>query len=356
MYRVYLPYKIGGDSPIPHLFEQIVPEFDADEFRFTVYAWEHQHQLPRNVRQITVSRDHRFLRHLKYLSGAPRRYDLIHTGGRRGMHYHLSRLAHLRNRNLAHVHTFRVDVDFSLGESGEPLRDDYEKRLPVIERADALTAVSEHTAETARQKLGVDPTVIYNGVDTELFNPDYDRPKLFDELSIDSETPVFLFVGSLESRKRPLDVIDIAAHVPEAEFVFIGDGPLMNMVRTTAVNNDRIHIAGRLQKSRLPAIYANATGLVFPSTKEGCPNVVLEAMATGTPVAGYEATSMPELVTTGETGHLSRVGDTEAASDGVKDIIDHAEEWGTAARRYVEANHTFDLLATQYQSVYRSVL
>jgi glycosyltransferase involved in cell wall biosynthesis len=247
-------------------------------------------------------------------------------------------------------------VDFSLDNPAEQLWDDYEKRLPVIERADALTAVSEHTAETARQKLGVDPTVIYNGVDTELFNPDYDRPKLFDELGIDQETPVFLFVGSLEPRKRPLDVVEVADRVPEADFVFVGDGPLMETVQSAAAEKGWIHIVGRLPKSRLPAIYANATGLVFPSTKEGCPNVVLEAMASGIPVIGYEATSMPELVRSGETGFLEDSGTLSGLVEGINYCISNGQELGKNAREHVLFNHKFQTIAKKYESVYREAL
>jgi len=347
MPRVFLPYAVGGDSPIPYLFESIVPHFDPSDFAFTVYATPESRPVAGHCRRIVVPDQGTLRRRMAYVRGALGRYDLVHTGGRPHLHYPTARVAHLRNRNLRHVHTFRVDVDLSWDYADE--------REVLFDYADAFTAVSEHTAETARQKLGVDPTVVYNGVDTDLFHPDYDRSPLLDGL-VDPGDPLFLFVGSLVERKRPLDVAAVARSVPEATFVFVGSGPQSEDLAEAIEGLDNAHALGHVEKDKLPALYASATGLVFPSVREGCPNVVLEAMASAAPVVGYEATSMPELVTTGETGYLCAVDDVDGLATGVREAIEHEEQWGTAARSYVRDNHTFDRLAGQYRSIYREVL
>ena len=90
---------------------------------------------------------------------------------------------------------------------------------------------------------------------------------------------------------------------------------------------------------------------------EGCPNVVLEAFASATPVVGYDATSMPELVADGQRGYLADVGDIEGLVDGVESILaDPTNRLGRNARGYVCRNHTFDIVAGQYAAVYREAL
>jgi len=90
---------------------------------------------------------------------------------------------------------------------------------------------------------------------------------------------------------------------------------------------------------------------------EGCPNVVLEAFAAESPVVGYEATSMPELVATGQRGHLTDVGNIDGLVEGVRLVLaDSANQLGENARGYVSRNHTFDTIAQQYADVYRMAL
>jgi hypothetical protein len=67
-----------------------------------------------------------------------------------------------RNRDIGHVHSFRVDVD----PDGKY---DTSTLTELARQADTVTAVSEHTTETVREYIGIDPEVVYNGVDTEWF-------------------------------------------------------------------------------------------------------------------------------------------------------------------------------------------
>jgi glycosyltransferase involved in cell wall biosynthesis len=236
---------------------------------------------------------------------------------------------------------------------------EFEGRNTTIRRwtandADVVTAVSEHTAETARREFGIDPTVIYNGVDTDLFNPGYDWPQTFDKLNLSS--PPFVYVGAFWDRKRPHDVVEVAKRCPSHDFVMIGDGGTYEEVKKAASGVENVFLTGRLPKASLPAIYANALGLIFPTVQEGCPNVVLEAMSSETPVIGYEATSMPELVTTGTSGYLTDVGNLASLAEGVERVSNHSDEMGANARNYIQQNHTFDRIASQYMSVYRRAL
>jgi glycosyltransferase involved in cell wall biosynthesis len=264
------------------------------------------------------------------------------------VHRRVSQLSKLRNRNIAHVHTFRVDVDpdgkFETSASTELAR-----------QADTVTAVSEHTAETVRKHVGIDPEVIYNGVDTQWFHPHYERPALYDNYGIDE--PVFLYIGSMEQRKRPDHVLAAAEAIPEGSFLLIGDGPMLDDLRERAGNLDNVLLPGRIAKDRLPAIYANARALVFPTVREGCPNVVLESMAAGTPVIGYRATSMPELVDHGETGLLTPTDEVDSLIENVAELARRERSGlGLCARSYIREHHKFETIADGYEALYRATL
>ena len=346
MGRLYYPYVMGTDSPIPNLFEGIT-KFVADSgFEITTLTNSCDPIVKHpQVNEYYAMSSGSMLRRLQYVRLAMGKYNLVHTGGQ--AHYNMSRLLHARNRNLRHLHTFRVDVN------SEMFPQDRKRKL--LEFADRVSAVSEHTARTVKEVFDVDPVVIYNAVDTGKFRPDYPCPPTLTKLN--SERPIFIFVGNFVDRKRPADVVKVAKRVSSAQFLMFGDGPLFPSIAESAQRLDNLTLFGRINKSTLPAIYSNSTGLLFPSVREGCPNVVLEAMASGTPVIGYRATSMPELITDGETGYLSQPTDVEGLVAGIRSLLaTDRENMRQKARTYTVNNHTFEQIADNYLDVYNNML
>lgn len=351
MSRIYLPYIIGSSRPIPYLFKKIIPYLSNP--KSTIVTFTNMRGGILNERHVTevfigdntsIGGAIRF--RIKYPIVSLGNFDLLHTGGRPPSHKRMAWLARRRNPDIAHLHTLRIDVDPDLPT--------HKERETLVREADTVTAVSEHTANTAERTWGIEPRVIYNGVDTNLFKPDYPPPKIFD--AINEKRPVFLYVGSLERRKRPQDVIEVAKSVTEVTFIIIGDGPLMDEIKRREGNLKNIRITGRLSKSELPPIYANADGLIFPSLKEGCPNVVLEGMASGLPIVGYEATSVPELVNHRRTGYLADPCEIDGLINGVKTVLNRSSEMGEYAREYVKRNHSFDHIGKEYRKAYDELL
>jgi len=350
MNRIYLPYILGSDSPISYLYQNIAAKLDPACFSVTVLRNQQNPLLDApNVTELYGFDRSATLKYPAHARAALRGHDLIHTGGYPRLRYVLARLTRLRNPGIKQVHSLRVDVD-----PDGPYQTAYKQKL--VDIADTVTAVSEHTAATAREHLGVSPKVVYNGVDTDLFRPEYERPELFDKLGIDR--PVLLYVGSFQRRKRPRALLEVARHTDEFAVLMIGNGTLHEEISTAARDLDTLYTPGRLAKHRLPAVYANSAGFVFPSVKEGCPNVVLEAMAAALPVVGYRATSMPELIKDGARGYLVEPDATTALCDAVDRLADEQlrRELGQRGREYVEANHTFETIVGQYQSIYETLL
>lgn len=346
MKRIFYPYTIGSDSPIPNLFENIGEYVASDGYEITVLSNGRRRILNHpDILERYAGEPGSAKRRLQFLRSCVSKHDLIHTGGL--AHYNISRISHLRNRSLRHLHTFRVDVNSRTFPT--------ERKRQLLEYADRVSAVSEHTASTVEDAYDIDPTVIYNGVDTDVFHPNHSVPN--DILPDADGTPTFVFVGNFVDRKRPHHVIDVAREVESARFLMFGDGPLFDSVTQSADGLDNVTLFGRVEKSKLPAVYANCNGLLFPSVHEGCPNVVLEAMASGVPVVGYDTTSMPELVTQRRTGWLADPDDTEGLVEGVRFVMGRdVDEFTEKTREYVEEVHAFEHIADQYLDLYDELL
>lgn len=343
MSDIYLPYIIGSDSPIPYLFEEIIPHINK-YYNIATFCNNAELDLGSNVEEVYAYDPHSLQRRFVWLKTTFQGHDLIHTGGMIRAHYFAAKLTRLRNRQRRHIHTFRVDVDSKSSF-------DTKTRRKLSEMADVTTAVSEHTAETARRHFEVDPEVIYNGVDSELFHPGYPTPK--SPTVFNTDRPIVLFVGSLEDRKRPYDVVRVAREIPEAEYLIVGDGSLFDELQSQCSDLSNVHLTGRLSKEDLPPIYANSDVFLFPSVREGCPNVVLEAMASGTPVIGYRATSMPELIRDGENGYLAPPNNIQKLVELTNSIVNNSPDLlGSQAREYIKTNHTFEQIATNYLNLY----
>jgi glycosyltransferase involved in cell wall biosynthesis/GT2 family glycosyltransferase len=109
----------------------------------------------------------------------------------------------------------------------------------------------------------------------------------------DQVKPTLFFIGRLDSQKRPDLFIDVASKVPGVHVKVIGAGPLSTATRQNVFSSDRyldlsrrIDFTGPLNQQDIPELlmkYSNSV-LLMTSSHEGVPIVILEALATGTPV------------------------------------------------------------------------
>lgn len=351
MNHIFHPYIVGSDSPIPYLFEKINPHFCTPKTKITTFTNKKGGILNNEyTNEIYVGDKSTALGAFRYYLKSPfvslKNFDLIHTGARARDHRRMAWLSKKRNPDISHLHTLRIDVDPEL-----PSHPEKEK---IVRMADKVTAVSQHVAITAQEVFGIEPKVIYNGVDTSTFHPNHNTPEYIKNLETDGS--IFLFVGTLEERKRPDDVVEVAKILKKHEFIIVGGGPLLENIREMASDLDNVHILGKLPKQDLPPIYSSCDALIFPSIKEGCPNVVMEGMASGLPVVGYEATSMPEIVNHLKTGYLGEDCNIRDLAKGCEQISEKPEDMGQRARQHVEKNHNFKTIAQDYQEEYRRLI
>ena len=154
------------------------------------------------------------------------------------------------------------------------------------------TLVPTHGVRTQLEQRGFDHLEIWGrGVDLQLFRPTPNG-------HIDLARPIFLNVGRVSWEKN-LDAF-AALDLPGTKLI-IGDGP------AKATLEDRypdVVFTGYLEDDELAHYYAAADVFVFPSRTDTFGNVMLEAMACGTPVAAYPVTGPIDVVQPGETGVL----------------------------------------------------
>jgi glycosyltransferase involved in cell wall biosynthesis len=173
-----------------------------------------------------------------------------------------------------------------------------------LRNADALVAVSRDLAERMRALSGGrSVTVIRNGIDTSTFHDRRDRASLRQRLGFDAFT--LLSVGNLIELKGHARAIEAVARLPDANLIVIGDGPLAGEL---AALIDRLGVASRIRllpsmaQTKLAEYYAAADGLILASSHEGMQNVVLESLASGTPVVATPTGGALEVLEASEAG------------------------------------------------------
>jgi glycosyltransferase involved in cell wall biosynthesis len=161
----------------------------------------------------------------------------------------------------------------------------------LLSRADQVVFISELTAAYfADLPFRRRPCVIYNGVDTATFRPlrnDEDRWEIRHRLGLPVDRPVMLFVGRFVEKKGLHALHRMAADAPEFIWAFAGAGPL-DPQRWQLPN---VRVFAGLPRPSLAELYRACDCVVLPSTGEGFPLVVQEAIASGLPVVCAEDTA-----------------------------------------------------------------
>ncbi|HEY3570320.1 MAG TPA: glycosyltransferase [Thermoanaerobaculia bacterium] len=183
-----------------------------------------------------------------------------------------------------------------------------------LKRAARVIAVSESLKRDA-VALGIPAEkvlVIENGIDPQVFRP-LDRVEARRSLALAKYGPLLVSVGTLAPRKGFHLVMEAMARLkrrwPTLRFAVIGgDGPegamgaeLRQLARTLKIETQVI-FPGPRQREELAVWYSAADLFVLATAHEGCPNVVLEALACGTPVLATPVGNIPELLDSSEVG------------------------------------------------------
>jgi len=232
-----------------------------------------------------------------------------------------------------------------------------------IVQSDGVTAISHYLKEATKEIFHVDNiTVIPNFV----CQHDYKRqpdPTLRKSLSPEGE-PLLAHVSNFRPVKRPVDCVEILDRVLKkgikTRLVMVGDGS----ERTNAEHRARClgiyeHCSFVGKQPRIVDYLSVSDVLLLPSEQESFGLAALEAMACEVPVIASRVGGIPEVITDGETGYLSEVGDVDKMADDAARLLANEEErieMGRAARESAIANYRTDVVIPQYIEFYEKVL
>jgi len=297
----------------------------------------------------------------------------------------MAKVAETENLDLLHVH-YAIPHSISAILARESLKPN--RRLPVITtlhgtditlvgadrsylpitrygivQSDGVTAISHYLKNATKEIFQFDDiTVIPNFVCAS----DYQRHPV-DELRktlAPNGEPLLVHVSNFRPVKRPLDCVEIFARVlkkvPNVRLVMVGDG------------SERVNVEHRAQclgiyekcsfVGKQPNIvdYLSASDvLLLPSEQESFGLAALEAMACEVPVIASRVGGIPEVVTDGETGFLSEVGDVEKMAEDAARLVADADlrrSMGQSARESALSRYRTDIVIPQYIQFYETVL
>ena len=176
-----------------------------------------------------------------------------------------------------------------------------------LRSAAEIVAVSSNLAEIAAD-LGADGErihVLTNGIDADHFTvmPREDARR---ELDIEPDRRVAFYVGNLLPVKGPDILLDALSPPGPLDLssangllAIAGGGPMLRQLETRVLSGQAartVRLLGRLSREAV-ALWMNAADCtVLPSRDEGCPNVVLESLACGTPVVASRVGAVPDLL------------------------------------------------------------
>ena len=203
-----------------------------------------------------------------------------------------------------------------------------------------------------------------NGVDVERFHPG--PGVLRRRLGLPPDAPVVGFVGRLTRDKGLPELIEafdtILAAKPDAHLLLVGwfdtaEDALGDDLRSRIKKHPRIHLTGFVDDTA--PYYQVMDVMVLPTWREGFPNVVLEAAATGIPVVTTLATGSRDAVVPEVTGLLIPPGYPVAISEAVIQLLRNPElrcRMGKAARAWVLDHYVNGRVLARTVRYYQSLL
>lgn len=232
-----------------------------------------------------------------------------------------------------------------------------------VRYADASVAASRFNATQVTQRYGIKPTVVYNGVDLDLFTPgdkgDRETLARYRLQPSSSESPALLYAGRLVRWKGVEYLLQALPRLePSVRLWIAGEGTYESTLRDMAGQlgiSDRVSFLGKLPQEDLAALYRQCAMLVATSfVNETFGMALCEAMACGAAVVASDFGGFREVVDDGLTGLLARPQDPADLAAKIRMLLldpDRVHRMGQAGREKVLNTFSWPAVAGRVEEV-----
>lgn len=240
--------------------------------------------------------------------------------------------------------------------------------------SDVVTAVSRGTEESyfgdsqlftieALEK-GRTHFTIYNGVDVAKIDKslgEVNKKEKLESLNLNQNNLNIVCAARLHPNKGHTYLLNAIAQIknssPKLHFLFLGDGPLENMLKEQA---DKLSVQEYITflgyRKDVYEIFAVVDAFILPSINEGLPVSVAEAMAVSLPVIATEIPGVKEIVEQNVTGWLVPPADVQSLAEVLKESTVNSEQlkvFSKNGRERIEEKFSINSITEQYKSIYK---
>jgi glycosyltransferase involved in cell wall biosynthesis len=203
---------------------------------------------------------------------------------------------------------------------------------------------------------------IPNGFPLNTFKP-YPKDQIRKASNVSESAKLILFgADSLTNQRKGfaylLEALNRFPLKSGYEYILVTFGNLSQGVKISS-KYPVLNTGSISNEDQLALIYSAADLFVLPSLEDNLPNTVIEAMACGLPVVGFDIGGMPDMVSHKETGYLAKPKDIAGLVEGVNWIISSYEngvDFLGLCREKAEKEYALEKQAKAYETLYRQVL
>lgn len=225
--------------------------------------------------------------------------------------------------------------------------------VEALQGAQRIVTVSKALRDRVVE-LGATPervAVQHNGVNGDVFRV-RDRDEVRAQLGINTERAAFCYVGRL-SQEKGVDILLQAMHYLnqtkhiDADLHLVGGGSHESILREMAAAKGmrNVYFHGTRSHQEVPLWLSACDVFCLPSRREGCPNVILEALASGKPVVASAVGGVPELIGK-NNGILVAPENPQALAEGLRQAAERA--WNAQEQRDSVEFLSWDAVGTMY--------
>ena len=191
-----------------------------------------------------------------------------------------------------------------------------------------------------------------------------DFDKLTIKKKIDEKDNLVGYIGRLSEEKGVLNFVKAIPKVikekEDLEFLIGGGGQLRDEIEKYLNKenlNDKVKLTGWIPHDKLPEYMNELKLIVLPSYTEGLPNIMLEAMACGTPVLATPVGAIPDVIKDGKTGFIMEDNSPECIAENIKRALNHLDldKIVKNARELVEKEYTYEAAVERYRKILKEI-